>query len=545
MNKLLTWLVGLANPLWSRLGADPNGIRLILTAKLIMDDRSGIVMGRRQQQKKGMEWFMYLMLVLFGAGMIVLPVFMDDLASAIGLSLSFMIIYIGLLLIAEMSENLFDQRDIYVLLSRPINDTTLSLARILHIGVFSAKFALCLGGPMAIYLIIAQGIVPFLVYLLLVPLCIVITMTGTLVGYLVMLRKIPKHRLQKVMGWFQMFVTFIFFFAYQIPNLFGESFEALKPLKLVDTSYGFAFPGLWLGGLFKVLTAAGPGPMALLQGGLGLIAAIVGLWFYIRQSKGYVGNMLALKEAGSGGGPTSVSSDLVEEEELSPWRDRFANLLTQPNLGRVSFRFHWNVMLRDMGFKQRTYPGMIYLPVLMFIIFAKDSWMEGDFSVQRSQLFMLMYFLAWVTIIPLGQVKISEAYRASWIFTATGNEHPQQLQYGQLAAVLSMFYLPTVLLVYPLVLIIGGAGMIPDLLLSAGVVLLATLVYNSMDTDLPFSRSKEDAKFSNIGPMLAVSLLAGVVGTAHYFLSDLDWFVLGTGVLIWGSLAFWLMRLRR
>ena len=98
MNKLFTWLVGLANPLWRRLGADPNALRLILTAKLIMDDRGGAVMGRRQTQKKGMEWFLYLMLFLFGCGLVILPYWMTDKATAIGLVYSVWMIYIGLLL---------------------------------------------------------------------------------------------------------------------------------------------------------------------------------------------------------------------------------------------------------------------------------------------------------------------------------------------------------------------------------------------------------------------------------------------------------------
>ncbi|MEM6771116.1 MAG: hypothetical protein AAF597_11065, partial [Bacteroidota bacterium] len=204
MNKLFTWLVGLANPLWKSLGADPQAIKLILTAKLIMDDRAGIVMGRRQAKQKGMEWFLYVMLLLFGCGIAAIPFFVNDLATVVGMAFSVIIVYIGLLLITEMSENLFDQRDLYILLSRPINDLTLSLARILHIAVFSAKFALCLGGPLGVVLVIKAGVWPFLVYLLLSVLTISITMTGTLVCYLLLLRSVPKHRLKQIVGYFQM-----------------------------------------------------------------------------------------------------------------------------------------------------------------------------------------------------------------------------------------------------------------------------------------------------------------------------------------------------
>lgn len=543
MNKLFTWLIGLGNPLWSRLGADPVAIRLIVTAKLIMDDRSGVVMGRRQQKQKGMEWFLYIMLLLFGGFMVILPVFMADTASAVGLVLSIMMIYIGLLLVTEMSENMFDQRDVYVLLSRPISDLTLSLARILHIAAFSSKFALCLGGPTAIYLAVTAGPVAFLVYFFLSLLAIAIIMTGTLVGYLVLLSRIPKERLKKVMGWFQMAITFIFFFAYQIPNLFGGDFDALGPLKLVGEVWGFLFPGLWLGGLYKILTGSGFGVLTIGQAVLALAAAIGGGWFYVRQSRGYIKNMLDLREAGSGGGATTGGTATVVGS--SPWRDRLAVWLTKPNLGRVSFRFHWNMMLRDMGFKQRTYPSMIYLPVLIMIIALKDAWEEGEVALGQGTVFMLFYFIAWIIIIPLGQVKISDDYRASWIFFATGNAHPEQLHYGQLVAVLGMFFIPTALLIYPAVLIIWGPHLWLDVLFSMGNVLLATLIYHTMDKDPPFGRSKEDSKFSNLGPMLLVSLTASVLGGLHYFLSDWRLLIIAGTVAVWAAVLFWLRSMRK
>lgn len=542
MNKLFTWLIGLGNPLWSRLGADPVAIRLIVTAKLIMDDRSGIVMGRRQQKQKGMEWFIYIILLAFGGFMVFLPVLMADTASAVGLVLSIMMIYIGLLLVTEMSENMFDQRDIYVLLSRPINDLTLSLARILHIAAFSSKFALCLGGPTAIYLAVTAGPLAFLVYFIVSILAIAIIMTGTLVGYLVLLSRIPKERLKKVIGWFQMAITFIFFFAYQIPNLFGGDYEALGPLKLVGDFWGFLFPGLWLGGLYKLMTGSGVGLLTIVQAGLALAAAIGGGWFYVRQSQGYIKNMLDLRETGSNAG---AASDDVTVDENSPWRDRLAGWLTEPNLGRVSFRFHWNMMLRDMGFKQRTYPSMIYLPVLILIIALKDAWEEGAMALGQGTVFMLFYFIAWIIIIPLGQVKISDDYRASWIFSATGNAHPEQLQYGQLMAVLGMFLLPTAMLIYPAVLLIWGPHLWLDALFSLGNVLLATLIYHVMDTDLPFGRSKEDSKFANLGPMLLVSLAASVLGGLHYFLSDWRLLIVAGTVVVWTGVLFWLRWMRR
>jgi len=350
MNKLFLWLVNLLHPLWRGIGADPRAIGHILKAKLTMDDRGGMVMGQRQQSKKGMEYMTYFFVGLFGVFLVMLFRVCNDVPTAIGLGFCFWVCYIGLMLITEMSENLFDQRDLYILLSRPIEDITLSISRILHIAVFASKFALCLGVPSFLYLLFVVGVWPAIVYFFLGTLAVCITMTATLVFYLVLLRRVPPARLKKVVGYFQIVTTLVFFMAYQLPSLL-EDVSILQDAVLVDRLAGFSFPGLWLGGLYKVLTSSGAGPLAYAQGGVALLAAVGGAWYYVKQSQGYADRLLDLRHSSETDENTEKKTANSTKE--SPWRDRLAGLFTKPNEERVSFRFHWNVMTRDMTFKQR------------------------------------------------------------------------------------------------------------------------------------------------------------------------------------------------
>ncbi|MEM6771721.1 MAG: hypothetical protein AAF597_14150, partial [Bacteroidota bacterium] len=167
------------------------------------------------------------------------------------------------------------------------------------------------------------------------------------------------------------------------------------------------------------------------------------------------------------------------------------------------------------------------------------------FELGVGTVFMLLYFIAWIIIIPLGQVKISDDYRASWIFHATANTKPGQLRHGQLLSVLAMFLLPTALLIYPIILIVWGPEYWLDILLSMGNVLIATFIYHSLDDDPPFGRSKEDSKFSNIGPMILVSIVASIAGFGHYFISDFFLLKVGLTVLAWLGVWLWLREMRR
>ncbi|MFK8164937.1 MAG: hypothetical protein AB8H12_20995 [Lewinella sp.] len=544
MNKLFLWLVSFLDPVWRKFDADPKAIKLILAAKLKMDDRSGFAMGKRKQQKKGMEYMTYFFIGLMGLFLVYLFQLSENPATAVGLGFSVWVCYIGLMLITEMSENLFDQRDLYVLLSRPINDYTLSISRILHITVFSGKFALCLGLPSFVYLGIVEGPWPAIAYFLVSIVAIVVIMTGTLVFYLLLLRKVPANRVKKIVGYFQILATFVFITMYQLPSLLGDVND-LQNLKVVDSPLGFSFPGLWLGGLFKVMTTTSVGWMGFAQAALALIAAGFGGWFYLRQSTGYADRLLALRHAGSVDGGETVSSSNTSSGK-SPVRDRLAAWFTRPNQERVSFKYHWNVMVRDMTFKQRTYPALVYLPVILGVTIFKDAITgEEALSVGPGTILTLLYFLMWIVIIPLGQTKISESYRAAWIFDATPNAYPSRIMYGQLLAVLGMFYLPLAVLVYTAVLAFQGLDFIPDILLASGSTLLFSFIYSHVDKGHPFSRSKDDSKFSNFGPFLMISFLGGILGVGHYGLRLLPYAVPVAAGVVWLVLIGWVVLLRR
>jgi hypothetical protein len=536
MNKLFVWLVSFLNPVWRTLGADPKAIGLILAAKLKMDDRGGMLMGQRQDSKSGMAAMIYVFICLFGLLLSFVFQLTPDVATAVGIGFSLWFVYIGLMLVTEMSENLFDQRDLYILLSRPINDLTFSLSRMLHIAVFAGKLGLCLGVPSFLYLTVAVSPWAGFAYFLLSILTIVITITGTLVFYLLLLRRVDSAKVKKIVGYFQIIATSVFLIAYQLPALLGDS-KSLENISLVGQPAGFLFPGLWVGGLYKAMTSLSVEPLAYAQAALALVAAAGGFWFYVRQSRGYADSLLQLRNAGSGGRETEAGNVTGGTEEKSPVRDFLAPLLTRPNQERMSFRFHWNLMVRDITFKQKVYPTLVYLPVMLVMVFFRDAFRgEEAFSGDEGFMLIVLYFLLWLLIVPLGQTKISENYRAGWVFLATANKYPWRTNYGQLMAVVGMFFLPMAVVLYTVMLVYLGSSFVLDIVLAMGATLLIALVYAAVAGGHPFSRSKEDAQFSNIGPFLLVSVLAVGCGFIHWAIRFLPYMLPVASVVVWGIL---------
>jgi hypothetical protein len=203
-------------------------------------------------------------------------------------------------------------------------------------------------------------------------------------------------------------------------------------------------------------------------------------------------------------------------------------------------------MVRDMTFKQRTYPTLVYLPVILGITVFRDV-ITGDeaFSAGTGTMLMLLYFLMWIVIIPMGQTKISESYRAAWIFDATPNAYPTRIEYGQVMAVIGMFFLPLSVLVYTSVLVFQGLDFLPDIALACGSTLLFAFLYNIVDKGHPFSRAKDDSRFSNFGPFLLISFLGGILSVGHWALRSFPYVIPVAAVVMWLLLLGWVMILRR
>lgn len=553
MNKFFVWLVSRFDFLWSRLGADPRALALILSVKLKMDDRVGYVMGRQQSRKTDMQYLVFGMAFLLG-GIFLLPlIFMEHQATALGLTFSFWMVYVGFLLITEMSESLFDTRDLYILLSRPLNGVTLSLARMLHIGVFTSKFVLCLGFIPGGYLLLWQGPWAFVVYVLLALLVVVVTMTSTLVLYLLILRNVAPEKVRSVTGYFQIVATIFFFGLYQLPSLLNFSDAGVEvdfsTWHIVGENWGFAFPGLWIAALWSLLVAGGATLLTYAQAGLGIVASAAGLWFYVRKSSNYGDTMLSMRHAGS---QDASELDRPRDEQTGhPLRDRWARWFTRPNLERASFKFHWNMMLRDVNFKQGVYPGLVILPVMVLYSIFNSQLIRGNATPGESltnpstvQLLVILYLFCVVVVIPLAQTRVSLKFKASWIFDATPLKNQGALRYGQLLAVWCMFYLPMAVLFYPVLLGVWGIHLLPDVLISSGATLIITMIYHGADRSLPFSQDKQTASFNSVGPMILTFVLAPIFGVGHYFLAKVPYLVYAGVLVVWGIVWVMLRELR-
>ena len=536
MNKLFLVLTARLAPLWTRLGADPVALRVILETKLLIGDRTPLVMGQAQKEGGQYGWLIYFFMLLFGLFFVFAYYALADKATAVGLVFTVASIYLGLMLVMEMSENMFDVRDLTILLTRPINDATFSLSRALHIFVFASKFGGAMLLPLAVALVVMAGPLQALLYFGLAIMCVVTTVAFTLGVYLTLLKHVPTERVRRVLSWVQIVMTVFFFTAYQLPNLLNMLDIDLKKLHVVDTAWGFGWPGFWLGAVYGVVSGLPAGTLAWLQAALGIAVAGAGVAYYLSQGRGYGDHLLALQLAGSQSQEEAAVDDAMPRPSTyrRAYRDWFARTFTRPGVERASLGFHWAIMSRDLKYKQQVYPALGMMPVLFLIIGGTFLFGDDGAGFTRGPLVSALYFLALLVITPLANARISDSFRASWVLQTNPLDKSGSLFYGQLMAALGQFLLPVALVIYALLLAFTGLQVLDDVLLSVAAIGCSAVAYQMLDRTLPFSQEKKAGGFSSLGPTLAVFFIAGVVGAAHYGLTFIPYGVPVAMVVAWG-----------
>ena len=544
MNRLLLWSVACLAPVWQGLGADPRALRLILASKMKIGDRSLKVLGQAQGKSSDYAILMYCFLFLIGIFLVFLYLAVDDKPTAIGMIFTFVSVYLAFMLVTEMTDTLFDSRDLTLLYSRPVSDATLSLSRGLYVLLFAGKFVLPLTVPLGLGLLyLAPLMVP--VYALLCLLLTVIVVSMTLGLYLTLLRRMAPDRLRRVLGYLQVGLTTLFILVYQLPNLINltDSGDGIFDLRIVGTFWGFCWPGFWLGGVWDSLTHFGVRPLSIVQGLLGIGGAAVGVRYFVSQGSNYGAQLMGVRIAGSEPVEDQRNPE-VPPGRFARYRAWWGRLTTRTGPERGSYRFNAALMTRDFHYKQQVYPGLI-IPLLVGVGFAGRKLFVGAEALGQGAVITSLYIFALMIVSPLVSARLSENFRAAWVWQTNPVESLNRILYGQLMAVTGLFFVPAGLLVYLCVWIVAGAGVFDDILLSLAVILLASVLFQYTERSFPFSREKRDGGFQAIGPMFLILFLGSLAGLAHFGLTYLPYGVaLGT-VVAWAICLLALRGLRR
>jgi len=521
------------------LGVDYPQFEILMRIKLTMDFRSsptGFQTSARKKRTFLYQLFTYSMLgLLFG----VAAFSIGDLVLSLTIFFSIVMVSLTMNLLSEFTSVLFDHRDNYILLPRPVSHRTLLMVRLVHIQFYIGFIALSLSLATGILMAVKYKGIAIIIYFIAVGLSTWITLIFTTFIYLLISKAVNGERFKDFVSYTQIVIAVIIFGGYQLlPRLMDS--HILKSFSMSLSWWTYLFPPAWLAALVKLgLFTDRTTPLILLSS-LAIVVPAGGAIFLVRFLSEGFGDILAE-------GSTESATPQKKGTLITRFAKKLNNFLCISDLEKAGWNFAVATTRRDRKFKQSVYPYFGFMIVFAIVILKPDL-TNLAVSLQEKGQFSKYLFIVIVGFsgnAAIMQLPYTDSPEAAWIYRALPLKEYGHIMTGALKAILSRFYIPVYLLLTIPCVILWGMSIIPQLILSGlGNILIVMVPVLFQKMELPFTRARDmQQKGTNslfaILSMILMFIIAGFVYLTSFIPGWVSYliciFVSGLIVLIFRS----------
>jgi ABC-2 type transport system permease protein len=497
------------------IGVDYDQFEILLCTKLTMDFRNSPAGLQAMDNKKRTmtnQLFMYLVFgFLFGFA----AFSVGDLGLSLTIFFSVIMVSLTMTLVSEFTTVLFDQRDNFILLPRPVSNRTLLMLRLVHIQFYMGLIALALSFPTGIIIVIKYNVLTALIYFIAVALCTWISLIFTTFIYLMLSRIVNGERFKDLISYAQIIMAVAVFGSYQlIPRVMDT--EILKNASLTVQWWTWLFPPAWLAALVTVITSGSTLSFKLLALP-GVVVPVAGAIILMRSmSKGF-GNILS--DASSESSASQNTSEL-KRGLLSGLNNFFCS----SEYEKAGWEISMATMKRDRKFKQSVYPNFGIMIVLAIIVLKPDlsnilSSLKGNDEFGKYFFVMMLGFSVNAAIL---QLPYTDTPEAAWIYKALPFTAHGDIISGATKAMLAKFLIPIYIIITIPSVLLWGIPFVSQILLSVlGNILLVLIIVSTRETLLPFTRVREMQQkgintIRGIFSMIFMVMMAGLIYATRF-----------------------------
>lgn len=534
MNRFILFILLLPKALWRRMGADVEQLKAILRVRLLLDGRRPMGMSfRKNQSNKKVNTAIATSILSFLFGlMYLLPLFaMEQQAvMALAFNYSLFLVMMVLMLTSDFVNVLFDARDKYILLPRPISSQTLFLSKMLHIFVYLTRSML----PMALPSWIVVGILFNYKMVLLFPLVLMLLMALALFFvngiYLLILKLMPVNKFKDALNSIQILFSIIIFFSMYIgPHLIN--FDAIEQIKWSHFAWMQYLPTYWLAAIYAWVGASSPYAHVCLYAILGITTPLLCMVLITKYlSPSFMQKMVAIDAASSGQANETLAHKKQKKGNNSNWVYQLANRLNKSKDAQAAFLLTWWQTNRSRTFKIKVLPSYAMMPMYILGMFFLKEQQPLTESIQiaikkPSTPLLLIYMTSYVFFNAITYFIHSDAYKASWVYYAAPIQQPGKVILGGLKAIWLKYFIPFYLIVCTIVLSIWHWSALPDLvlgLLHLSIIMMVVVLMSYRA--LPFSKieSMQTQQKKFLRGMFAL-LVPFVLGMLHFAVHAFLW----------------------
>ena len=528
MDKIFLHLISFLNPVLQRAGVDTYQLYQILRIKLVIDNRRPKVMfankrnattGSGNVQSPWLTTFFTLLMGFF----IGLFLFLSK-TPYIGQSFYFIVfmVLMSLTLISDFTTVLIDVRDQYILLPRPVNDRTITVARILHISIYILRLALLQGLPGLVMIGFIDGVLAIPVFFIQILEATFLSIFIVNMVYLLLMKFVSPQRFKDVISYFQVVFSILIFGTYYIlPRIINVS--AVKNIALLNHWWAYCLPPVWITALNELLIH--PSRSGLITSVLaiaGLVTPLIGLWFVAKVLAPGFNRRLSIIATSDG---NSNSATNIKKAGKFSLIGKIANIVAPDPVENAGFRITWKLATRTREFKIKVYPAFGYIPIYFFVFVfngkKSGSLADSISALQSSSKYIfLIYLCTFILTSILGNISMSGKYKSAWVYYALPINQPGKILSGMYKAIIVIFFLPYCLVISIAIIAFWGPQAVNDVLLAFLVALVyGMLMALFMVKGLPFSKpviAKQGG--GRVITSLMMLVFIGGLGYGHYYL---------------------------
>lgn len=517
---------------YRKIGINTAKMKEIISIKLIMDNRRPSVFRRNQPKNKSelKNSTLMTMLISFFMGLFLLySYFMGaNVVSSLALFFIGFIFLTSSILISDFAAVLVDTRDNQIILSKPIDDKTLITARILHILIYTIKIVLPISVPGLIALTVNQGFRSILPFIIMTTIVTVFSVFVINILYILIIKISSAQKFQSIITNMQVGMTILVFGVYQLLPRFYEMNDS-KKIDFQTLSWKMFIPPYWFAEVTDFLMTFNMSPNKITSLMLTFLSVILGFIILIKYlAPEFNKRILSFSNSSE----NKKTQNQISKSKLSYYQiiSKLAGLYIKNPLEKSVFQFVSKMMLRSRDFRLRFLPSIGYL-IVFVLIFVISRLKSENSTIQNTDFFgkfpilMLIYMISVVPTNAFSQMKFSEKFKAAWIYYVTPNSKPGLIFSGTIKSILTLYYLPIVIIGILISAIIGDLYIFMNMILGfSNVILFFCLYVLTGELKLPFSGSVEMIQKGSFQfKMLIVLLLNIVLATIQYFVFHKFW----------------------
>jgi len=525
MINFIIRIIRLFKGLFTAMGVDYHQLECILKIKLTMDNRRGLSTSAKKKDSSNQLLIQSFIYAVIGILIMVLVAYVEHTFTAYTVIFSMIMVMIAMFMISEFSVVLIDTRDNAILLPRPINSRTMTMAKLLHIAIYLLHLSLSLSIASVVFTVMIYGYMAAFFFLIMVFLSTLFTLFLTNLFYLGLMRLVNGEKLKDIMVYFQIGMAIIFMGAYQLLPRLIEMNDLYNSQMQIEW-YTYLIPPSWFAGSITALTTSVYSVGNVLFILLALIVPLLSLWIIIKYLSPKFSKRLSQMDA------VASKPAKIKKHKSSRFRysEKLAQFLTQSAVERTSFKMIWKMSGRERKFKQTAFPAFGYVFVIIAVTLVRGFGDEDQLAnlLASKRYLLFIYFILFAAFAVCMNIIYSDEPKSSWFFSSMPVSKPGDILSGTIKAVLAKYVWPLYVIIGGLILYFWSYQALPDLLYAfVSIIVITSFVTVMQSKALPFSKERlsQDSGDNFIkGILMMVS--AVIIGLTHWGLTYIPYGVI-------------------